>query len=158
MGRFPFYSDGMKYISILLVIVIAATIGFFVFDGKPSQPGTTVSPSVSPTATVTQDPNAAIQVSEPRPGATVSGRHIVVSGKARTFEQTVNWRLRSAAGAELSTGFTTADGVEIGTFGNFSFTIDISDSAPTALVIEVFEISAKSGEEIHKVIIPVTRQ
>ncbi|MCR4256621.1 MAG: GerMN domain-containing protein, partial [Candidatus Uhrbacteria bacterium] len=79
-----------------------------------------------------------------------------VDGSGIAFENTVSWRLLDADGAVLETGFTTADAPDIGQPGDFQirgFILTVPETATGTL--EVFESSAKDGQPIHVLRIPV---
>lgn len=137
----------MKHFLIIAVLVVVALIGVFWFTSDEAG----YPPSATPVPQVVTN----ILVSQPRPNATVRSP-VVVSGKARTFESTVNWRMRTTAGLELVSGFTTSTGADVGQYGDFSFAITAPAGTTGPVVIEVYEISAENGTEINKVSIPVT--
>lgn len=80
---------------------------------------------------------------------------VTVSGKARTFENTVNVRIKDASGKELAESFTTATG-EMGQHSDFSAVIEFDKGTAKTGAIEAFQYSAKDGTEIDKVTVPVT--
>lgn len=98
-----------------------------------------------------------IIVSEPRAGARIS-RPLIVRGEARTFESTVNLRLKDASGTELLETFTTAASAEIGQYGPFTAEFDYPVPSTATGVLEVFQYSAADGTEIDRVTIPVVFQ
>lgn len=80
----------------------------------------------------------------------------IVSGSGIAFENTINWRLLDGKGARLQEGFVTANAPEVGQAGDFEirdFLIRVP--ATTTGTLEVLEYSAKDGEPIHVVRIPV---
>lgn len=80
-----------------------------------------------------------------------------VDGSGIAFENTISWRLLDANKNVLETGFTTADAADIGQPGDFQirgFILSVPETATGTL--EVFESSAKDGQPIHVLSIPVT--
>lgn len=79
---------------------------------------------------------------------------VEVAGVGTGFEGTLQARLRNAAGKEIAERFFSAGGT--GIWGNFFFRIDVPGvPAKPAGTLEVFEISAKDGSEIHKRVVPI---
>lgn len=110
-------------------------------------------PSPTPLSTaVWQDPAQAIEVFSPVPAALYHSP-VVVNGFSRTFEGTVNLRLTDNLGqvlAERNTQGGSVDG-----FAFFDSHLRFTVSEMISATLDVFEISAKDGSEIHKVTIPV---
>lgn len=67
-----------------------------------------------------------------------------VSGASRTFESTVNWRLKAADGSELATGHTSGGGVD--GHGPFSFKVAYQVAERQIGHLEVYEEDASDGE------------
>jgi hypothetical protein len=89
----------------------------------------------------------------PRPQDIVDDPVRVV-GIGTGFEGTLSARIRDAAGAQLALKSFQAGGT--GIWGNFLVTLDVPGvPAKPHGTLEVFEVSAKDGSEIHKVIIPI---
>lgn len=94
-----------------------------------------------------------IWVTSPSAGDIISSP-VTIKGNALVFEATVSFHLKDSDGKILAQGFTTATSgaPERGDFiGELAF-------EPTSAgkgQIEVFEVSAKDGSEVNKVIIPV---
>lgn len=107
-------------------------------------------PATSPSATGTVN----ITVSSPKSGETV-GRPFTVRGTARTFEQSVSFRLKQADGKVLVEDFTTATAPDLGMFGPYEKTLNYPRPTQQNGILEVFENSAKDGSEINKVTVPV---
>jgi nucleoid-associated protein YgaU len=79
---------------------------------------------------------------------------VEVSGVGTGFEATLNARLRNAAGQEIAEKSFQAGGT--GIWGNFFFRIDVPDVPSRARgTLEVFEVSAEDGSELHKRVIPI---
>ena len=100
------------------------------------------------------EPMGNITVTSPKAGEKVSSP-ITVTGTERTFEQNVVWELRILGGDVLASGNTTGHAPDLGIFGDYSFTIDVPPGAPKNLEIAVFDRSAKDGEVIDLVVVPV---
>jgi nucleoid-associated protein YgaU len=79
---------------------------------------------------------------------------VEVAGVGTGFEGTLSARLRNAAGQEIAERSFSAGGT--GIWGNFFFRIDVPGvpSKPRG-TLEVFEVSAKDGSEIHKRVVPI---
>ena len=95
-----------------------------------------------------------IIVYQPSPHDAVSSP-VVVTGIARVFEANVLIRIRGANGSELAFTFTTAStaGPE---FGDFEEEVEYQLAHGSEQgTVEVFSISAKTGEEEDMVRIPV---
>ncbi len=88
-------------------------------------------------------------------GSTLSNPFLV-DGNGIAFENTISWRLLDAKGEELESGFVTAKAPEIGQPGEFQirgFMLAVPQTATGT--IEVFESSAKDGQPVHVLRIPV---
>lgn len=143
-----------------IIIVLAVIVAAFVVlrkeavapgNGTALPPSPSASPSTSPSAT--PEPN--IVVTSPKAGDKVSNP-ILVTGRARVFENTFNYILRDKAGNNLYENYAMADAPDTGLFGNFSVKIPIPSGSPADLVVEVFEYSAKDGSVVNLVRVPVT--
>jgi len=79
---------------------------------------------------------------------------VEVAGVGTGFEGTLNARLRDHAGHELAQRSFQAGGT--GIWGNFFFRIDVPGvPANPRGTLEVFEVSAEDGREIHKHVRPI---
>src|SRR5215211_6836371 len=94
-----------------------------------------------------------ISVRHPRPHDIVDDP-VEIAGVGTGFEGTLQARLRNHAGDEIAQRHFNAGGT--GIWGNFFFRIDVPSvpSRPRG-TLEVFEISAKDGSELHKRSIPI---
>lgn len=97
---------------------------------------------------------ANIRVSKPQANDEI-GLPFTLRGEARTFESTVNFRIRDEDGSVLHEDFTTALVSENSAFGEFSTEVSYPAPKGTTGMIEVFEYSARDGEEINMVRIPI---
>ena len=97
---------------------------------------------------------ANIRVAEPQANAEIS-LPFTLRGEARTFESTVNFRIRDEDGTILLEDFTTALVSETSTFGEFSTEVSFPAPKGTTGMIEVFEYSAQDGREVNMVRIPI---
>lgn len=79
----------------------------------------------------------------------------VLTGEARVFENTFNYRIKDESGAVLSEGFDTAQSGDVGVFGPFSTLVFYEKSNAKKGTLEVFTHSAVDGSEIEKVTIPL---
>lgn len=93
-----------------------------------------------------------IVVFSPEQGDMISSP-LKVEGEARVFEGTVNLRLKEKDGRVLVEDFTTAQSPEMGQFGPFEKELFYPQPAKAEGILEVFQISARDGSEIDKVII-----
>lgn len=100
--------------------------------------------------------NGNIRVLEPLMYAQIAGS-LLVTGEARVFESAFSWRVLDAAGQELLSGSAMADAPDIGQFGPFTFTADLSLDPPGPMTLEVFDYSAKDGAVQDLVSIPFTK-
>ena len=69
---------------------------------------------------------------------------IVVFGRARTFENTVQLRVRDSAGVLLGESFTTSVG-EMGNHNPFVAELRLARDPGSRVTVEVFEYSANDG-------------
>jgi hypothetical protein len=83
------------------------------------------------------------------------GLPILIKGKARVFENTVNYRIKDSDESVLLENYATADSSDVGQFGPFSIAVNYPEPKGEKGTVEVFEYSAKDGSEINKVEIPV---
>jgi hypothetical protein len=128
--------------------------GNWVKHGNPSAPKPTkpcVQTKTNPVPTI--NPNANIVLESPKAGETIS-MPFTIKGRARVFENQLNFRVRDSKGRSLIEGTMVAQALDAGKFGSFKATIS-SVSAGKA-TIEVFNRSAKDGSEVDKVSILVT--
>lgn len=73
-----------------------------------------------------------------------AGNPVVVRGRARTFENTVQVRARDASGAVLAEVFTTSTG-EIGRHNPFTAQVWLTRDPGSQVTVEAFEYSANDG-------------
>jgi hypothetical protein len=114
----------------------------------PTQPTT---PTPTP-AVPWSPPDAQIEVLSPV-AAAVYRSPIQVIGFSQTFEAQVNLRLLDEAGETIAERFTMGGSVDGFDFFQTSLRF-VTDRRQNA-TLEVFEISAKDGSEIHKVTLPL---
>ncbi len=97
--------------------------------------------------------NEFIQVKVPQNNSAITNPVLII-GKANVFEANVRIRIKDNSGNILADTFATAEGAYDKLY---PFKSEINYNTPTteAGVIEVFEESAKDGNEINKVVIPV---
>lgn len=84
------------------------------------------------------------------------GLPVAIRGKARVFENTVNYRIKNSDGKIIMENYTTANSQDMGQFGSFEEIVNYPDPKDNRGSIEVFEYSAKDGSEVNKIEIPVT--
>ena len=95
-----------------------------------------------------------IAVYAPRPGAEVA-RTFTVSGVSRTFESTVNWRLRDSSDRVVATGFTTSVGGSGPQWGTFQFSVTAPATVTGNVTLEVLWGSPRDGSDMGLVAIPL---
>jgi hypothetical protein len=152
----------MKKIFLVIILAIATFfLAFMVFKRSDSDsqqtptptPAVSQTPTTSPSASTTPEIN--MRVTSPKAGATLS-LPITVTGQERTFEQGVNWQVRDRSGTVLAEGYTTGHGLDMGVWGDYSFTIaKLNKPAKGLLEIWVFEYSAKDGSIVNLVKVPI---
>lgn len=94
-----------------------------------------------------------IRIDQPRQFDLV-GSTVLVGGIGTGFEASLNYRIHE--GHDEVTGFFMVGGGS-GEHGQFQLAVDVSGAAFVLdrIFVEVFEVSAADGTEIHKVIVPV---
>ena len=98
-------------------------------------------------------PPPPITVRHPRPHDIVDDP-VEIAGIGTAFEGTLQARLRNAAGGEIAQRHFQAGAN--GIFGSFHFRFDVPGVPARAKgSLEIFEISAANGSEIHKRVIPI---
>ena len=96
--------------------------------------------------------NNSIKVDSPKINQVITSP-VLVSGQAAVFEAQVNARLKDESGLILAeTSFMTKEGQ---TMSPFSTKIKFKKPSHRKGTLEIYEISAKDGAEIHKISIPV---
>ncbi len=98
--------------------------------------------------------NAVVRVTAPEPGAALTSP-VTLAGEARTFEASVQIRIRDGNGVELARALTTALTPDTGVFGPFSASVQYPEPSTSQGFVEVFESSARDGSAINMVRIPV---
>lgn len=98
--------------------------------------------------------NASIRVDSPQPYDEVTSP-LVATGAARVFEGVLSYRLKDANNLVLVEKSVTIGGPEYGSYTPYTLYIPYSTPKTAAGILEVFEISAKDGTEVNKVIVPV---
>ncbi len=122
-------------------------------DTLPSQGSSgsaTDGPAADPSAPAT--PN--IRVTSPQPNATVPTGGFTLAGTARSFENSVSYRMRDAGGNAMLGGNIMAMG-EMGNFNPYETKVRVRAGYTGKATLEVYQISAKDGSEIDMVKIPV---
>jgi hypothetical protein len=95
-----------------------------------------------------------IAVYAPRPGAEVA-RTFSVSGVSRTFESTVNWRLRDSSNRVVANGFTTSAGGSGPQWGTFQISVTAPATVSGNVTMEVLWGSPRDGSDMGLVTIPL---
>lgn len=103
---------------------------------------------------VTQTSLPAIEVSKPAEQDVV-GFPLIVEGKGRAFENTISITVKDSSGAVLAEMPTMIDGPGAGLFGRFRAEVSYKTPTGTSGTVEVYEVSAKDGEHVNGVIVPI---
>ncbi len=138
-------------------------IGFLLFavacnpasPSTPSVPATTSSTTTSASA----DPSPVASAPAPQKPVVREERNItienveianplVISGKARTFENHVSLRARAADGTVIAEGFTIATG-DMGRHNPYRGSLWLTREPGSRIVVEALEYSAKDGSETN---------
>jgi len=132
---------------------------FVVFRNPANAPSDTVTPSVSTSISPDTSPTGStgvqnIIITTPTANSVVTNP-ITVTGRARVFEGSFQYALRDTSGKiwYQATGQTGAP--ENGNYQPFTVKIPITVGAPSDLIIEVFEYSARDGAIVNLVRVPV---
>jgi hypothetical protein len=137
----------------LVIIVVAVAVAAKFYFKPLTRTGGAPAPAtidiVTPPAPVLN-----ITVSSPKPNAVVR-TPLMIKGTARVFEGEVSWRLKDMDGTVLAVGHTTAAAADVGQFGPYSATSAFTAPKGAIGMLEVFDISAKDGSEIDRVVVPV---
>lgn len=136
--------------------------------GPASQPPATA--TSTPTATATSAPTATATVASPSPSTTAPdpapverniyldtvevANPVVVTGRARTFENNVALRIRDARGTLITETFTTSTG-EMGHHNPYRGTLWVTRDPDREITVEALEYSARDGSE--QSLVSVTR-
>ncbi len=149
-------------VAVIVGIIVVLLGGVFFLNKFVADSLTSPSPSVTATPSVTASPtaspvptNVSIIVESPKANDQVSNP-ITVTGKARVFEQTFNYKLKNASNGQiLVEGAAMSAGQELSEFNPFSFKIALPVNSPENLLLELIEYSAADGSERYKVSIPL---
>jgi len=101
------------------------------------------------------EPQINITIEQPTAGQEI-GLPLIISGQARVFENSLNYRLKDSDGTVLVHGFTTSDAPDIGLFGPYKVAVSYPQPKGTTGTLEVFSHSAKDGVEINLSKVEVT--
>jgi hypothetical protein len=132
----------VRHVAIVLLILAGCSNGS---DPSATAPGSPApgTPTTTGTAPVQQPPTASrnieiekVEVANP----------LIITGRARTFENNVALRVRDEKGDLIAEGFTTATG-EMGTHSPFRGTLWLTRDPGDRIVVEALAYSAKDGSE-----------
>lgn len=144
----------MKWISLALLL-------FVISCSAPPQDGTTTTTSTTVTTntTTTAAPAPTPEPSYPAPAppapkpqrnitieSVTVANPLVITGKARTFENNVALRVRNARGAVIAEDFTTATG-DMGNHNPYRAEVWLTSDPGARITVEALEYSAKDGSE-----------
>lgn len=135
---------------IIAILIVAIAGGFFIWRFQPE--------IFQPAWEKINLKEKNIAVESPRAGEKITFP-LTVTGRARVFENTINYRVLDAdTKAVVASGFATADAPDIGQFGDFSFEIigTAKSQAAGQLILQVYWASPKDGSDLDVVNIPVT--
>jgi len=86
----------------------------------------------------------------------IIGRHLVIKGKARVFENQFNWAVKNEISNEvIKSGTAYANAEDMGLYGLYEIGIDLDDATPDKIVVDIFDYSAKDGAVQDLVSIPL---
>lgn len=153
----------MKKVILLIFSCVIIITGLFILlennSVKPITNRITPYPTVPlnsssiATQVITPSSSRNIEVLSPLTGDKIKSG-FSVKGNARVFENVVSIRLSDSSGNILSQTTSTANSPDTGEFGAFEKNINFK-TKDTEGKLEVYQVSAKDGSEIDKVIIPV---
>ncbi|MBU1126372.1 MAG: Gmad2 immunoglobulin-like domain-containing protein [Patescibacteria group bacterium] len=133
----------MKYFSLLALLL--CVLGAGCLSGKNDvsvDETTTVDTETAPEAQIVLDyPGENDEVTSP----------LILAGRARTFEATVNWRLKKMNGGVVEEGFFTMNDTDDEYWGTIDERIFLPVLNDEEYILEVFEYSAKDGSVINLV-------
>jgi Immunoglobulin-like domain of bacterial spore germination/Sporulation and spore germination len=91
------------------------------------------------------------------PEGTTLTNPFTFNGTTTAFENTINWRLSDENGIQISEGYANVYSSDIGIPGPFEVKTFFNMVPATKVgVLEVFELSARDGSEIHKATANIT--
>jgi len=120
--------------------------GRWVKHGNPSGPMPT-------TLCEGQEERREIELYLPAVGGQTVGTKFVIYGKGRAFENTINYRISDDNGDQLYLGSFMTNAPDAGIFGYFDQEVDLAKllkTIPPVIRLDVLELSAKDGSDIHK--------
>ncbi|MHB9019717.1 MAG: Gmad2 immunoglobulin-like domain-containing protein [Minisyncoccota bacterium] len=86
----------------------------------------------------------------------VVGKNLVITGKARVFENQFNWAiLDGITKQEILAGTAHANSEDAGLYGPFEINISLNDLIPNKIIAQVFDYSAKDGSKQDIVEVPL---
>jgi nucleoid-associated protein YgaU len=94
-----------------------------------------------------------ITVRQPRPYDIVDDP-VRIAGVGTGFEGQIAARMRDGHGAQLAKVSVPAGGT--GIWGNYRAALEVGVPSTAQGTLEVFEVSAKDGSELHKVVVAIT--
>jgi germination protein M len=141
---------------IVLILLILAVGSFILLRNGTNSPQPPVSQTQEPPVvehlSPTEKPN--IVVTSPKADQEVSSP-LTITGEARVFENVLRVRLQDQDGNTIIESNATANSPDMGQFGPFQQSVAFPSQKGKNGSLEVFSLSAKDGDEINKVIIPI---
>jgi hypothetical protein len=138
-------------VAVALLVLEARTLYEFEMGVSPSQD---MSSSSAFSFQSSVERKANIVVTAPLKNEEITSP-VIIQGEARVFENAFSYRVRDGSGKILVEGHAMTKAPDVGVFGPFE--VDVSFGVPktTKGTIEVFVYSAKDGEQVDTVTIPV---
>lgn len=106
------------------------------------------------TSTSVMSASGNVEVTSPDVGESI-GLPLMVTGRARVFESTLNYRLLDADETVLAEGYVMTNALDVGEFGDFTIITSYAAPSGVAGTLEVFDYSAKDGSVIDLVRVSV---
>ncbi len=148
----------------VLIVALAGLLVFKTFNGAVLPPDWTQDDMFIPDDSVPADgtdvplktvsASGNVIVTSPVAGAAI-GLPLVITGSARVFESTFNYRLLDTDGTVLVEGNAMTNAPDVGQFGDFAVTTSYALPLGTTGTVEVFDRSAKDGSVIDLASVPI---
>ncbi len=122
--------------SCLALLILISCAGEAPVPATPSQPPATAAPTSVPAAVSQEITIEKVDAANP----------VVITGRARTFENNVVVRVRDSRGNLMKETFTTADG-EMGQHNPYRAEVWLAADPGSRITAEALEYSAKDGSE-----------
>jgi hypothetical protein len=140
-----------RIILVLLAIFIALSIWLALFPNSKGNISSLRKNSTAPNTSPHSNQN--IMIDTPRKSDSVSSP-LIIKGEVRVFENIISIRILAKSGKILAETTTYADSPKVGQFGKFQKDVTFYPTEKEG-TLEIYQISAKDGSEIDKVIVPI---